>query len=95
MERYSDVGVGIGAGAGGVGGGTSLSKNDTSSSEQFYQHSNNMLVATEHWQHDDPSLRCVFPCEGNERPSQGLSLSLCSSNPSSIGLQSFELRHHH
>ncbi|KAE8055352.1 hypothetical protein FH972_012196 [Carpinus fangiana] len=43
------------------------------------------------------SLRCVFPCEGNERPSQGLSLSLCPSNPTSIGLQSFELRHtnHH
>ncbi|PHU28041.1 BEL1-like homeodomain protein 4 [Capsicum chinense] len=82
---------GVGAG---VGGGPPLSKNDTSSSEQFYQHGNNMLVATEHWQHDDPSLRCVFPCEGNERPSQGLSLSLCSSNPSSIGLQSFELRHH-
>ncbi|XP_061356363.1 homeobox protein BEL1 homolog [Gastrolobium bilobum] len=41
---------------------------------------------------DDSSLRCVFPCEGNERPSQGLSLSLSSNNPSSIGLQSFELR---
>ena len=41
---------------------------------------------------DDSSLRCVFPCEGNERPSQGLSLSLSSTNPSSIGLQSFELR---
>ncbi|XP_031096191.1 homeobox protein BEL1 homolog [Ipomoea triloba] len=46
------------------------------------------------WVEDDPSLRCVFPCEGNERPSQGLSLSLSSSNPSAIGLQSFELRHH-
>ncbi|XP_054809242.1 homeobox protein BEL1 homolog [Prosopis cineraria] len=50
---------------------------------------------------DDSSLRCVFPCEGNERPSQGLSLSLSSNNPLSIGLQSFELRqtnnhpHHH
>lgn len=45
---------------------------------------------------DDPSsFRCVFPCEGNERPSQGLSLSLSSTNPSSIGLQSFELRHTH
>ncbi|XP_021754214.1 homeobox protein BEL1 homolog [Chenopodium quinoa] len=43
---------------------------------------------------DDSSLRpCVFPCEGNERPSQGLSLSLSSSNPSTISLQSFELRH--
>ncbi|OIW11099.1 hypothetical protein TanjilG_22906 [Lupinus angustifolius] len=48
---------------------------------------------------DDSSFRCVFPCEGNERPSQGLSLSLSSTNPSNIGLQSFELRqtaqHHH
>ncbi|KGN50071.1 homeobox protein BEL1 homolog [Cucumis sativus] len=43
----------------------------------------------------DSSLRCVFPCEPNERPSQGLSLSLSSSNPSSIGLQSFELRQQH
>ncbi|KAK7406120.1 hypothetical protein VNO78_07737 [Psophocarpus tetragonolobus] len=41
---------------------------------------------------DDSSLRCVFPCEANERPSQGLSLSLSSTNPSTIGLQSFELR---
>ncbi|CAK9310932.1 unnamed protein product [Citrullus colocynthis] len=43
----------------------------------------------------ESSLRCVFPCEPNERPSQGLSLSLSSSNPSSIGLQSFELRQQH
>ncbi|KAK4338450.1 hypothetical protein RND71_042937 [Anisodus tanguticus] len=85
--------------------GPSSSKNIT---EQFYQHgSENMLVTptddghqgSTNWHEnnrtllvDDPSLRCVFPCEGNERPSQGLSLSLCSSNPSSIGLQSFELR---
>ncbi|KAI4338686.1 hypothetical protein MLD38_023712 [Melastoma candidum] len=42
---------------------------------------------------EDHSLRCaVFPCERNERPSQGLSLSLSSTNPSGIGLQSFELR---
>ncbi|XP_044486594.1 homeobox protein BEL1 homolog [Mangifera indica] len=61
--------------------------------------SENLIVgAQEHggWQEnrllvDDSSLRCVFPCEPNERPSQGLSLSLSSSNPSSIGLQSFEL----
>ncbi|KAK7253055.1 hypothetical protein RIF29_37454 [Crotalaria pallida] len=50
-----------------------------------WQQENRLLV-------DDSSLRCVFPCEGNERPSQGLSLSLSSANPSSIGLQSFELR---
>nr|KYP65661.1 Homeobox protein BEL1 isogeny [Cajanus cajan] len=64
--------------------------------------SENLIVGGGHdssapWQEnrlmvDDSSLRCVFPCEGNERPSQGLSLSLSSTNPSSIGLQSFELR---
>ncbi|KAF2297853.1 hypothetical protein GH714_004106 [Hevea brasiliensis] len=61
----------------------------------------NLIVGTDSsapWQEhrllvDDSSLRCVFPCEPNERPSQGLSLSLSSSNPSTIGLQSFELRH--
>ncbi|XP_027339756.1 homeobox protein BEL1 homolog [Abrus precatorius] len=63
--------------------------------------SENLIVGGAHdsapWQEnrlivDDSSLRCVFPCEGNERPSQGLSLSLSSTNPSSIALQSFELR---
>ncbi|KAL2342730.1 hypothetical protein Fmac_004015 [Flemingia macrophylla] len=64
--------------------------------------SENLIVGGAHdssapWQQnrlmvDDSSLRCVFPCEGNERPSQGLSLSLSSTNPSTIGLQSFELR---
>lgn len=57
--------------------------------QESWHHENNRTLLV-----DDPSMRCVFPCEGNERPSQGLSLSLCSSNPSSIGLQSFELRHH-
>ncbi|KAL5052952.1 hypothetical protein RYX36_033634, partial [Vicia faba] len=56
---------------------------DSSSSSQWQQ------------QVDDSSLRCVFPCEGNERPSQGLSLSLSSTNPSSLVLQSFELRNTH
>uniref|UniRef100_A0A5B6ZDY2 Putative POX family protein isoform 1 n=1 Tax=Davidia involucrata TaxID=16924 RepID=A0A5B6ZDY2_DAVIN len=51
-----------------------------------HDHQNRSLLV------DDSSLRCVFPCEGNERPSQGLSLSLSSTNPSAIGLQSFELR---
>lgn len=47
----------------------------------------------QHHFEDPSSSSCtVFTCEGNERPSQGLSLSLSSSNPSSIGLQSFELR---
>ncbi|KAG4391579.1 hypothetical protein GLYMA_05G210300v4 [Glycine max] len=63
--------------------------------------SENLVVGGAHdsapWQEnrlmvDDSSLRCVFPCEGNQRPSQGLSLSLSSTNPLSIGLQSFELR---
>lgn len=52
----------------------------------WQQEQNRLLV-------DDSSFRCVFPCEGNERPSQGLSLSLSSTKPSGIGLQSFELRH--
>ncbi|KAH6761047.1 hypothetical protein C2S51_017996 [Perilla frutescens var. frutescens] len=60
---------------------------DSSSAWNHHHHPNRLIV-------DDPSLRCVFTCEGNERPSQGLSLSLSSSNPSSIGLQSFELRQH-
>lgn len=66
-------------------------------------HQSTALVWQDHQDHDghdptrslpfdDSSLRCVFPCEGNERPSQGLSLSLSSTNPSTIGLQSFELR---
>lgn len=63
-----------------VGGGTHDSVSAT------WQQDNRSLMV------DDSSLRCVFPCEGNERPSQGLSLSLSSNNPSSIGLQSFELR---
>ena len=44
---------------------------------------------------DCSSRPCVFPCERNERPSQGLSLSLSSTYPSTISLQSFELRHNH
>ncbi|XP_039046674.1 homeobox protein BEL1 homolog [Hibiscus syriacus] len=66
---------------------------------EFTTGSENLMVGPESspWQEsrllvDDSSLRCVFPCEGNERPSQGLSLSLSSSNPTSLGLQSFELR---
>ncbi|CAA3019294.1 homeobox BEL1 homolog [Olea europaea subsp. europaea] len=64
---------------------------------KFYQHghdlTNDTLIVSPDWNLDhDPSTRCVFPCEGNERPSQGLSLSLSSSNPCTIGLQSCELR---
>ncbi|KAE8727300.1 BEL1-like homeodomain protein 4 [Hibiscus syriacus] len=66
---------------------------------EFTTGSENLLVGPESspWQEsrllvDDSSLRCVFPCEGNERPSQCLSLSLSSSNPTSLGFQSFELR---
>ncbi|XP_057463756.1 homeobox protein BEL1 homolog [Actinidia eriantha] len=58
--------------------------------------SDHSLAALDHtptttaWHVDDSTLRCVFPCEGSERPSQGLSLSLSSTNPPTIGLQSFE-----
>ncbi|KAL1355780.1 homeobox protein BEL1 homolog [Arachis duranensis] len=74
---------------------SSRSINNDSSSASFYQQQ--QVDDDSSWQEnrlvvDDSSLRCVFPCEGNERPSQGLSLSLSSTNPSSIGLQSFELR---
>ncbi|XP_051151596.1 homeobox protein BEL1 homolog [Andrographis paniculata] len=77
------------------GGPSSSSKdaNEPTSSDQFYQFYNRSLLL------DDPS--CVFPCEENQRPRQGLqglSLSLNSSNPSSAmaaaGLQAFELRQH-
>ncbi|XP_059661830.1 homeobox protein BEL1 homolog [Cornus florida] len=86
------------------GGGPSSSSSKAAIMSDFYQHDqfnkpdftygdqtlswhdqNRVLV-------DDSSLRCVFPCEGNERPSQGLSLSLSSTHPSTLGLQSFELR---
>ncbi|TYI34765.1 hypothetical protein ES332_A03G032300v1 [Gossypium tomentosum] len=75
----------------------SCSKAVNESTTEFYQHAEfitGLEVGTESsgpWQ-DDSSLRCVFPCEGNERPSQGLSLSLSSSNPTTIGVQSFELK---
>lgn len=64
----------------------------------FYRHPENDEGGGGAYVDDESSLRtCVFPCEGHERPSQGLSLSLSSNNPSTIGLQSFELRHqnHH
>ncbi|KAG4999008.1 hypothetical protein JHK87_020080 [Glycine soja] len=83
-------------------------KQDFTSGINSETSTDNLVVGGAHdsapWQEnrlmvDDSSLRCVFPCEGNERPSQGLSLSLSSTNPSGIGLQSFELRqttsHHH
>ncbi|XP_057800046.1 homeobox protein BEL1 homolog [Salvia miltiorrhiza] len=82
------------AGAGGFGltaisGSTMVSPDSSSAWNNHHHHQNRSSLIV-----DDPSLRCVFTCEGNERPSQGLSLSLNSSNPSSIGLQSFELRQH-
>lgn len=72
-------------------GSSSKSINDPTMASDFYhqqqqQYDQNRLLV------DESSLRCVFPCEANERPSQGLSLSLSSNNPSTIGLQSFELR---
>ncbi|XP_042474933.1 homeobox protein BEL1 homolog [Macadamia integrifolia] len=63
----------------------------------FSEGTSQSLIMESGWQDtrlivDDSSLRCVLPCERNEsRPSQGLSLSLSSNKPSSIGIQSFEL----
>ncbi|KAL3833466.1 hypothetical protein ACJIZ3_008202 [Penstemon smallii] len=69
------------------------------SEDYNYQNGTMMVSTTDHhsWMNNininiNHDQSCVFPCEGNERPSQGLSLSLNSSNPSTIGLQSFELR---
>lgn len=80
-------------------GGASSSKGPPTSNEGFYpfnpENTNESMLPApqDHNTYvDDSSLRCVFPCEGNEKPSQGLSLSLSSTNPSTIGLQSFELR---
>ncbi|KAL6549938.1 hypothetical protein OROMI_020426 [Orobanche minor] len=74
------------------GGGPPSSKEVSHESGFYNQHDLTEVLLV----HEDPSsssLRsCVFPCEGNERPSHGLSLSLSSSNPANIGLQSFELR---
>lgn len=76
----------------------------TKPADQFSSASENLMVASADaaaWQesrslvNESNSFRsssCVFPCEGNERPSQGLSLSLSSNNPSGIALQTFELR---
>lgn len=60
-------------------------------------HHNSLISGTvggDFYQFDDDSSlqRCVLiPCEPNERPSQGLFLSLSSTNPSTIGIQPFEL----
>ncbi|KAL4592540.1 hypothetical protein LXL04_005540 [Taraxacum kok-saghyz] len=50
------------------------------------------ITDSDFYNFDESSLqRCVFPCEPNERPSQGLSLSLSSAHPPTIGIQQFEL----
>ncbi|CAH9089810.1 unnamed protein product [Cuscuta epithymum] len=74
-------------------GGSSKTAGISAGGDQFY-HSQDFSTWVDPQQDAETSssLICVFPCEGNERPSQGLSLSLSSSNPSAIGLQSFELR---
>ncbi|KAI3823618.1 hypothetical protein L1987_05057 [Smallanthus sonchifolius] len=47
------------------------------------------ITDSDFYHFEEPSpQRCVLPCEPNERPSQGLFLSLSSANPSTIGLQS-------
>ncbi|KAK4400880.1 Homeobox protein BEL1 [Sesamum angolense] len=52
---------------------------------------NRLLLVEDDDDHQDPSLRCaVLGDHHHERPSQGLSLSLSSSN--NLGLQSFALR---
>ncbi|XP_052210627.1 homeobox protein BEL1 homolog isoform X1 [Diospyros lotus] len=99
--------AGAGAGNHDPGGGPpSSSKTINESTGEFYGMSDTaeaLMVAPDQsavaaWQDQnrllayDSSMRCVFPCEGNERPSQGLSLSLSSTNPSTIRVQSFELR---
>ncbi|XP_075504359.1 uncharacterized protein LOC142541780 [Primulina tabacum] len=72
--------------------------NGSDSSSESYKHgltgiTDSSMVSPEKSFVDFSSLRCVFPCEGNERPGKGLSLSLSSSNPSSsMGLQSFGIR---
>ncbi|OVA11964.1 POX domain [Macleaya cordata] len=58
---------------------------DSSSWQDNNNNNNNRLII------DDSSLRCVFPSE-RVQSHQGLSLSLSSNKPSSIGLQSFEVR---
>lgn len=79
----------------------SSSKNINEGNDQFYHQDFSIgQDGSSYWHNDDrvmidddhPSLRCMFACEGNQRPSQGLSLSLGSSYPSRKGLQSFELR---
>lgn len=54
------------------------------------------ITDSDFYHFDESSLqRCMFPSESNERPTQGLSLSLSSANPSTIGLQSFEHNYQH
>lgn len=88
------------ASGGGCGAPSSSSSSKAAAGLEFYTHhhqefSNTWVDQGGNNNDSSSSLRCVFPCEGNERPSQGLSLSLNSANPSAIGLQSFELRAPH
>ncbi|KAL6501722.1 hypothetical protein OROGR_026855 [Orobanche gracilis] len=77
-------------------GGNPPSSKEVSHESGFYNQHDLTEVLLVHEDPSSSSLRsCVFPCEGNERPSHGLSLSLSSSNPANIGLQSFELRQQH
>ncbi|CAA2992383.1 homeobox BEL1 homolog [Olea europaea subsp. europaea] len=85
--------------------GRASSSKPTSTSE-FYSHdltgisdttNENLLDSSSAWNNqnrlmvDDPSSRCIFPGEGNERR---LSLSLSSSNPGGTGIhQSFDVGH--
>lgn len=75
----------VGSSSSGIGGELSQSSNEnlmvtaeaavTTTMMNSWQRSNRMLV-------EDSSLRCLFPTDGNQQPSQGLSLSLCNPEPS-------------
>ncbi|KAL0408162.1 UNVERIFIED_CONTAM: Homeobox protein BEL1 [Sesamum radiatum] len=67
-----------------------LMVNSSPWNHHHHHHMNRLLLVEDH-DHQDPSLRCaVLGDHHHERPSQGLSLSLSSSN--NLGLQSFALR---
>ncbi|XP_010933992.1 homeobox protein BEL1 homolog [Elaeis guineensis] len=75
----------VGSSSSSIGGELSHSSNEnlmvtaetavTATMMNSWQRSNRMLV-------EDSSLRCLLPTDGNQQPSQGLSLSLCNPEPS-------------
>ncbi|KAL0327768.1 UNVERIFIED_CONTAM: Homeobox protein BEL1 [Sesamum angustifolium] len=68
-----------------------LMVNSSPWNHHHHHHMNRLLLVEDDDDHQNPSLRCaVLGDHHHERPSQGLSLSLSSSN--NLGLQSFALR---